>query len=134
MIITSCKGQELEKSQSNSPEDFFNRSVVTYKVKAGKERSFSLLYLRYFEEKIAELTPFNEDPIFEINNQPVHLRDVIGLIALNKHPEYEERHRVYINEENQFADLFKGIEADEIQQMITHLYEKGQLNLHAKES
>ncbi|WP_257347788.1 hypothetical protein [Pseudalkalibacillus decolorationis] len=129
MIITSCNGYELEKSQSNSPEDFFNRSEVTYTVKSGKERTFALLYLRYFDDLIGELTPFNENPIYEINNQSVHLKDVIGLIALYQHPEYEKRHRVYINDNQQFADLFEGIEPDQLKHMVTELYEKGKLSL-----
>lgn len=47
MNICRLHGEELQKSQSNTFEDYFNRSEVTYR-DGGEERTLSVLYLRHF--------------------------------------------------------------------------------------
>lgn len=129
MIINSISSEELEKSKSNSPEEFFNRSEVTYTDEKGKSKTLSVLYVRFFDEKVSEYTPYDSDPLFEVNGRPIYVRDVVAMLALQKHPEYQSRHRVYINEEESFASLFEGMDISELEEKIMKLETDGQLQL-----
>lgn len=125
MQIVQCAGFELEKELKNSPEDYFNRSEVTYLDK-GKEKVFSLLYVRYFGEDLSTFTPYENDPIFQIEERSVFLKDVVGLIALIKKPGYKNRKRVYVNEEEEFRELFSGLQWEKVKEVFT-IIENGQL-------
>ncbi len=129
MMIHSISGEELEKSKSNSPEEFFTRSEVTFSDENGKSKTLAVLYVRFFDEKMSEWSPFESDPIFKVDDKSFHMRDVIALIALHKNPEFQHRHRVYINEEEAFAALFEGLDAETVKGWITQLESDGQLNL-----
>ncbi|WP_349407620.1 hypothetical protein [Pseudalkalibacillus sp. SCS-8] len=129
MIITSFEGEVLEKSKSNSPEEFFNRSTVHYKVDKGRIKTLSVLYVRYFEEKMAELTPFEADPIFEVDGKDIHLREVIAIQALINRPELQERTRVYINEESDFATLFDGVDIEALKNIVKTIHSNGEATL-----
>jgi hypothetical protein len=120
MKILSVKGYELEKELPNTSEDFFNRSEVTF-VHNGEEHTFHLLYVRYFEENMKANTPFEENPVFSIGDRDYRLADIVALTALKKFPQYMERKRMYINEEEKFAELFKDINVDEIRKMLEQL-------------
>ena len=63
MLIKECMGYELEKEKSNTSEDFFNRSEVTF-VEDGEVRTLHVLYLRYFDEFLHEFTPYQQDPVW----------------------------------------------------------------------
>ena len=66
MKIISCHGYELQKAQPNTSEDFFNRSEVTFVDDDGTERTLHVLYVRYFDERFFEWTPYEQDPVFQI--------------------------------------------------------------------
>lgn len=117
MLIKQCIGYELEKEKSNTSEDFFNRSEVAF-VEDGKEKTLHVLYVRYFDEMVADITPFAEDPLFRAGSRDVYLRDIVALASLLKNPGYRHRKRVYINVEKEFADIFKGLEFDKLPQIF----------------
>lgn len=117
MKIKEIKGYELEKSKKNTSEDFFNQSEVTYEID-GEEKTLKVLYLRYFDEIKGELTPFKEDPLFEVGAKPIHFKDIVALCFLVKNPELTKRKRVYVNSKEEFASYFKDVDLDEIKKMI----------------
>jgi hypothetical protein len=106
MFIKQCSGYELEKEKSNTSEDFFNRSEVTF-VEDGTEKTLHVLYVRYFDELISKLTPFEQDPIFSGSSREVTFKEIVALACLLKNPGYRHRKRVYINSENEFAEVFE---------------------------
>ncbi|AYA78572.1 hypothetical protein DOE78_16365 [Bacillus sp. Y1] len=117
MLIKSCVGYELEKEKSNTSEDFFNRSEVTF-VEENTEKTLAVLYVRYFEEKLNEFTPFLENPIFQEDGLEVHLMDIVALVLLIKNPGFRHRKRVYINNQNEFAAYFQDIDLDKIIEVV----------------
>lgn len=117
VLIKSCVGYELEKEKSNTSEDFFNRSEVTF-VEENTEKTLAVLYVRFFEEKLYEFTPFSENPIFQENGLEVHLMDIVALVLLIKNPGFRHRKRVYINNQLEFAAYFQDIDLDKIIEVV----------------
>lgn len=130
MLIKRCAGYELEKEQSNTSEDFFNRSEVTY-VEDGKEKTLHVLYVRYFDEQIESITPFKADPVFKAGSREVYLRDVVALACLLKKPGYRQRKRVYINMQKEYGDLFKGLEVSRLQEIFEGVEQTGSHEIHS---
>ena len=124
MLIKQCVGYELEKEKSNTSEDFFNRSEVTF-VEDGKEKTLHVLYVRYFDELIGSITPFEADPIFKSGSREVYLRDLVAIAALLKNPGYRHRKRVYINVKKEFADIFNGLEFNKLPEIFEGIEQKG---------
>jgi hypothetical protein len=124
MIIKEIKGYELEKELPNTSEDFFNRSIVTYEMD-GEEFTLHLLYVRFYEEKMNELTPFKENPIFSIENRDYQLADVVALNALLQVKDNLKRKRVYINEEEQFKKLFSKANVEQLKEIATAIHNNG---------
>lgn len=124
MIIKKCIGYELEKSKSNSPEEFFNRSEVTFVVD-GEEKNFHLLYLRYFDEKLSDFTPYTRDPLFTIGDVEVRFRDVVGLVCLLGNPNFRDRKRIYINSEEELAEHMKKFNFHDLQKIFIKLLQEG---------
>ncbi|MGG0716638.1 hypothetical protein ABE096_03440 [Robertmurraya massiliosenegalensis] len=120
MFITDCKGYELEKTKSNTSEDFFNKSGVTFKDE-GIEKTFQVLYLRYFDDFFSEFTPYQEEPIFEAGSMSVDFKDIVALVCLIKHPEFRTRKRVYINTKVEFSSLFKDLDFGKIESIFESL-------------
>jgi hypothetical protein len=113
VIISGFTGYELEKAQPNTSEDFFNRSEVTYTID-GVEKQLSVLYVRFFDEKITELTPFTEDPLFKVGEKEVTLKDVVALVCLLKDPSLTQRKRIYISEQDAFSPYFQHVSLEEL--------------------
>jgi hypothetical protein len=130
MLIKQCIGYELEKEKSNTSEDFFNRSEVTF-VEGGKEKTLHVLYVRYFDELAGSITPFEKDPIFKAGTNDVYMRDLVALAALLKNPGYRHRKRVYINEQREFADIFKGLDYSKIPGLIEGIEQKGSFEVRS---
>lgn len=128
MKVTAIASEELEKSKSNSPEEFFSRSDVTFEDE-GKQKTLSVLYVRYFDDQVLEQTSIQSNPVFEVSGKEMYIRDLVALLALKKNPEYRKRHRVYINEEDQLLSLFENIEQSVIENMVKQIHEHGQLEL-----
>ncbi|MFT9599729.1 hypothetical protein [Mesobacillus sp.] len=130
MLIKQCIGYELEKEKSNTSEDFFNRSEVTF-VEDGKEKTLHVLYVRYFDELAASITPFEQDPIFKAGTKDVYMRDLVALAALLKNPGYRHRKRVYINEQREFAEIFKGLDYSKIPGIFEGIEQKGSFDVRS---
>lgn len=130
MLIKQCAGYQLEKEQSNTSEDFFNRSEVTY-VEDGKEKKLHVLYVRYFDEQIDSITPFKADPVFKAGSREVYLRDVVALACLLKNPEYRDRKRVYINVQKEYEAVFKGIEFNRLFEIFEGVEQTGSYEIHS---
>jgi len=120
MLIKECKGYELEKEKSNTSEDFFNRSEITFEDN-GQDKTFHVLYVRYFEELANEFTPFASNPLFKAGSRDVELKDIAALVCLIKNPEFRHRKRVYINSKNEFASYFQDIDFSKIESLFQSL-------------
>ncbi|RBW70347.1 hypothetical protein [Bacillus taeanensis] len=128
MKILQLKGYELEKSKSNTPEEFFNRSEIVYLDK-GEEKTFYVLYLRYFEEKISEITPFESDPIFTIADRDIYFRDIAAFLCFINNPDFKKRRRVYINSLQEFSTYFKNINYEEVKSMFEKIEKQESVEL-----
>ncbi|WP_121611956.1 hypothetical protein [Mesobacillus foraminis] len=124
MIIKRCKGYELEKQQSNTSEDFFNRSEVTF-MENGTEKTVHILYVRYFNEHFDRFTPYQQDPIFSFGVHEVSFKDIVALACLLKNPAYKHRKRVYINSEREFQDIFKGLDFHKLSGLVERIVDNG---------
>jgi hypothetical protein len=120
MLIKECKGYELEKEKSNTSEDFFNRSEITFEDN-GQDKTFHVLYVRYFEELVNEFTPFASNPLFKAGSRDVELKDITALVCLIKNPEFRHRKRVYINSKNEFASYFQDVDFSKIESLFESL-------------
>ena len=120
MIIKECSGYELEKAQKNTSEDFFNRSSVTY-IEDGEEKTFQLLYLRYFDEIFSELTPYNQEPLFAAGGKDIHFKDIVALVCLLNKPENKKRKRTYINTQEELAASFDGFDFSKLPVIFENL-------------
>jgi hypothetical protein len=123
VLIKSCIGYELEKEKSNTSEDFFNRSEVTF-VEDNKEKTLTILYVRFFEEKLNDFTPFSANPIYQEEGLEIHLMDVVALVLLIKNPGFRHRKRVYINNQNEFAAYFQDIDFEKIIDVVKKVKQK----------
>ena len=119
MFIKKCCGYELHKEKPNTSEDYFNRSEVVY-VEEGEEKILQVLYLRYFDEKLNEFTPYNQDPIFE----EVTFKDIVALACLMKNPRFRHRKHIYINTISEFMSYFQDIDFAEFPNIFRSLKEK----------
>ena len=104
LIIKACLGNELEKERSNSPEDSFTRSEVTF-VDQHKEKTLYVLYVKYFEELLSNQNV--NDPLTTIGDRPVFFRDIAALLCLLHNPENQQHKRIYISSQKQFLDIFE---------------------------
>lgn len=124
MIIKKCHGYELEKEKRNTSEDFFNRSEVTF-LDGGEEKTLRVLYIRYFDEKFSEFTPFAADPVAAVGNKQYEFKDIVALVCLLNNPAYRERKRVYINSEKEFAACFQEIDVEKMYTILRAIEENG---------
>ncbi|WHY89072.1 hypothetical protein QNH39_17765 [Neobacillus novalis] len=120
MLIKECRGFELEKEQSNTSEDFFNRSEVTF-TEDGEEKTLHVLYVRYFDEIIQEFTPYEQNSIMLQDGNEVQFKDIVALVCLLKNPGLRRRKRLYINSKYEFASYFQDINFDKLPEIFLAL-------------
>jgi hypothetical protein len=130
LLIKECKGFELEKEKSNTSEDFFNRSIVTFS-EEGKEKTLHVLYVRYFDEFIHEFTPYKQDPIMVQDNKEVSFKDIVALVCLLKNPGLRSRKRLYINSKQEFASYFQDINYNKLPEIFLSLNQKKEYELRS---
>lgn len=130
MLIKECKGYELEKEQSNTSEDFFNRSEITF-MEDGTEKTLHVLYVRYFDSIFQEFTPFKQDPIFAQDGLEVSFKDIVALVCLLKNPGLRGRKRLYINSKQEFASYFQGINFEKLPEIFSSLKQKNGYQLRS---
>ena len=112
MIVTGIAYEHLEKERSNSPEDSFVRSSVTYK-ESGEEKVFHVLYPAVFAKRATEEGVWpSESPIHEV-------------IALNLLPLYLGRKRLYISEEAEFRQPLQNADLSKLLLIIQDIKSKG---------
>lgn len=124
MDILKVNGYELVKEKSNTSEDYFNRSEVTF-IENGEERTLSVLYVRYFEEKVSEVTSYNSDSIFQINNLDVSFKEIFALICLLKNSRFQQRKRVYINNQLEFNQLLQETDFEQVRLILETIQTEG---------
>lgn len=120
MYLKECKGYELEKALPNTSEDFFSRSEVTF-IEGGTEKTLHVLYVRYFEQLKGTITPFEEDPIFQVGSRDVFFRDIVAVVSLLKNSELRHRKRIYINTEKEFKNLFQDFDYAKLKMIFESL-------------
>ncbi|WJE54078.1 hypothetical protein QRE66_07465 [Bacillus cereus] len=128
MVIIGYAGYELEKAQPNTSEDFFNRSEVTY-ILGEQEKTFSVLYVRYFEEILQEITPFEGNPVFKIEEQDIYLRDIVALACFVKNKELHGQKRVYINVIEDFQKYFDDKTVVKVQNIMAELHKNKKVEI-----
>ena len=72
----------------------------------GKEKTFSVLYVRYFEEVLQEITPFEGNPVYKVEEQNIYLRDIVAICCLMKDKELRAQKRLYLNNMEEFQQYF----------------------------
>jgi hypothetical protein len=130
LLIKECKGFELEKEQSNTSEDFFNRSIVTF-YEDGEEKTLHVLYVRFFDEIRQEFTPYQQDPIFVQQEQETTFKDIVALVCLLKNPGLRSRKRLYINSKQEFASYFQDINYNKLPEIFLSLNQKKEYELRS---
>ncbi|MFK4293550.1 hypothetical protein ABH955_002437 [Bacillus sp. RC240] len=128
MIIIGYAGYELEKAKPNTSEDFFNRSEVTY-ILNNQEKTFSVLYVRYFEEILQEITPFEGNPVYKVEEQDVYLRDIVAIACLLKDKELRTQKRLYLNEVTDFQRYFDEGTVVKVQEILAELHKNKRVEI-----
>ncbi|PEM18578.1 hypothetical protein COI51_03420 [Bacillus toyonensis] len=128
MIIIGYSGHELEKAKPNTSEDFFNRSEVTY-ILNDKEKTFSVLYVRYFEEVIQEITPFEGNPVCKVEEQDIYLRDIVAICCLVKDKELRAQKRLYLNNIEEFQQYFDERTVLKVQEILAELHKNKRIEI-----
>lgn len=130
MLIKECKGFELEKEKSNTSEDFFNRSEVTF-VEDGEEKTLHVLYVRYFDQIISEFTPYQQDPVIVQEGNEVTFKEIVALVSLIKNPGLRNRKRLYINSKQEFASYFQDINFNKLPEIMLALKQNNGFELRS---
>jgi hypothetical protein len=121
--IIESRGYELEKEKSNTSEDFFNRSEVTFS-EDGEEKTLHVLYVRYFDQLFNEFTPFVQDPVFSESGREVYFRDIVALVCLLKNPGLRQRKRLYVSSKQEFTAYFQDIDYNKLPEIFQSLQQK----------
>mgnify|MGYP005752371061 CR=1 FL=1 len=126
MKILNCRGFELEKAKPNTSEDFFNQSEVTFE-ENGEEKTFHVLYVRYFEESFAEFLSigYEQNPLFQVGDKSVELKDIVALICILKNSSFKERKRLYINTKEKFASYFENVNVHKVKGLMETVVSNG---------
>jgi len=130
LLIKECKGFELEKEKSNTSEDFFNRSEVTF-VEDGEEKTLHVLYVRYFDQIISEFTPYQQDPVIVQEGNEVTFKEIVALVSLIKNPGLRNRKRLYINSKQEFASYFQDINFNKLPEIMLALKQNNGFELRS---
>lgn len=130
LLIRECKGYELEKEKSNTSEDFFNRSEVTF-FEEGQGKTLHVLYVRYFDELFQEFTPYKQDPIINQGINEVYFKDIVALVCLLKNPGLRSRKRLYINSKHEFASYFQDINFNKLPEVFLGIQQNKEFKLHS---
>ncbi|MFC0188407.1 hypothetical protein ACFFJY_08930 [Fictibacillus aquaticus] len=110
-------GMELEKEKPNTSEDFFNRSEAVYD-DGGKEKTFQLLYVRYFEDLLAAKLGWDKDAVLVASERKYAVKDIAALAALTADEGNKNKRKAYINDFDEFAKLFSDVNVNKIKSFI----------------
>ncbi|MCU5503884.1 hypothetical protein OCB09_10985, partial [Bacillus cereus] len=112
----------------NTSEDFFNRSEVTY-ILNDKEKTFSVLYVRFFEEALQEITPFEGNPVYKVEEQNIYLRDIVAICCLVKDRELRAQKRLYLNNLEEFQQYFDEGTVSKVQEILAELHKNKRVEI-----
>lgn len=101
---------------------------MTY-ILEGQEKTFSVLYVRYFEEILQEITPFEGNPVFQIEEQDIYLRDIVALVCFIKNEEFRGQKRMYINIIEDFQKYFDTETVGRVQDIIVELHKNKEVEI-----
>jgi hypothetical protein len=110
-------GIELEKEKPNTSEDFFNRSEAVYR-DSGKEKSFQLLYVRFFEDQLAERLEWDKNAVMEVSGRTYAMKDIAALAALTADDQNKNKRKAYINDFDEFAKLFSDVNVNKFKSFL----------------
>ncbi|WP_019242086.1 MULTISPECIES: hypothetical protein [Bacillus] len=117
LLIKECKGYELEKEKTNSPEDNFTRSEVIY-MENGQEKKLHVLYVRFFEESFEQYVPYTSNPLFKVGERDIYFKDIVALVCLLHNPSNYQRKRIFISSQLEFAKYFKDIDFEKVELLV----------------
>ncbi|MGE0998647.1 hypothetical protein ACQGR7_15935, partial [Bacillus sp. Gnz1/3] len=106
----------------------FNRSEVTY-ILNNKERTFSVLYVRYFEEVLQEITLFEGNTVCKVEEQDIHLRDIVAICCLLKENELRTQKRLYLNNIEEFQQYFDKETLLKVQEILAELHKNKRVEI-----
>ncbi|WP_394579755.1 hypothetical protein LG291_18000 [Cytobacillus firmus] len=130
MLIKHCRGYELEKEKPNTSEDFFNRSEIVFG-EDGQEKTFHVLYVRFFDESMNEFTPYDQNPVFKAGSREVQFKDIVALSCLLKNPGFRHRKRIYLNTKADFASYFQDLDFSKLPSIFEALESKKSYDLRS---
>lgn len=117
MNVMRLSGMELEKEKPNTSEDFFNRSEAVYG-DGGREKTFQLLYVRYFEDMLAAKLGWDKDAVLEASGRTYGIKDIAALAVLMADEGNKNKRKAYINDFDEFAKLFTDDNVNKIKSFI----------------
>lgn len=120
LLIKECKGYELVKEKATSPEEFFNRSEVTF-LENGIEKTLHVLYVKFFEESFNQFVPYETEPLFTAGTREIYFKDLVALIFLLHHPDHKQRKRIYISSQVELTKYFKDVDFSKIEMIFQGL-------------
>ena len=120
----------MEKEKSNTSEDFFNRSEVTF-FEDSEEKTLHVLYVRYFDEFFPEFTPYQQNPILMKDNIQVTFKDIVALVCLIKNPGLRKRKRLYINSKQELASYFQDIDFEKLPEIVLEVKKNNNFELRS---
>lgn len=94
-----------------------------------KERTFSVLYVRYFEEVLLEITPFEGNPVCKVEEQDIYLRDIVAICCLVKENEHRMRKRLYLNTIEEFRQYFDEGTVVKVQEILAELHKNKRVEI-----
>ncbi|MDP4552678.1 hypothetical protein Q9251_17500 [Alkalihalobacillus macyae] len=116
MRLINIAYEHLEKERSNSPEDSFVRSSVTYE-EAGIQKTFYVLYPGIFATRAREEGVWTADsPVDEV-------------VALNLLKRYTGRKRLYISEESEYLLALKEADLSNLLDIVQQIKVNGSYHL-----
>lgn len=130
LILKELRGYELEKAQPNTSEDFFSRSEVVY-VENGVEKTLHVLYVKFFEESLEQYSPYQNQPLFTVEDRDISLKDIIGLVFLLYHPEGNIRKRIYVKDFQEFTKYLKKVDYNKLELIVNELHKHNSYHIGA---
>lgn len=94
-----------------------------------QEKTFSVLYVRYFEEILQEITPFEGNPVYKVEEQDVYLRDIVAIACLVKDKELRAQKRLYLNEVTDFQRYFDEGTVVKVQEILAELHKNKRVEI-----
>ncbi|EFV77646.1 hypothetical protein HMPREF1013_02147 [Bacillus sp. 2_A_57_CT2] len=120
----------MKKKSRTLRKTFFNRSEIVFE-EDGQEKTFHVLYVRFFDESMNEFTPYEQDPVFIAGSREVQFKDLVALSCLLKNPGFRHRKRIYLNSKADFASYFQDLDFSKLPSIFEALENKKSFDLRS---